>query len=97
MTQRAMIILAAAFFLTVAFQTFELIREHSNLQTAIDGQQAPLEQALRTRQETEQMAGDTAALADKGNANAKAVVEEMRRQGIALRVPPAQPAPAPSK
>lgn len=97
MMQRAMIVLAAAFFLTVAFQTFELIRKHSNLQTALDGQQAPLEQALRIRQETEQMAGDTAALADKGDTNAKAVVDEMRRQGIALRVPPAQPAPTPGK
>ena len=97
MFQRAMMILAAAFFLTVAFQTFELVREHANIERALDGQQTPLEQALRVRQETEQMAGDTAALADKGDANAKLVVDEMRRQGVALREPPVQPTPAPSK
>lgn len=92
--QRALTVLAAAFFLTVAFQTYELIREHSNLDDALAGQQMPLEQAVQMRQETEALAGDTAALADKGNANAKQVVDVMRQQGIALRETPATPAPA---
>jgi hypothetical protein len=40
------------------------------------------------------MAGETATLADKGNANALQVVEQMRRQGIALREPRGQTTPA---
>ncbi|HEY3917940.1 MAG TPA: hypothetical protein VGL83_09100 [Stellaceae bacterium] len=87
--QRALIVLAAAFFLATAFQTYELIREHANLQEAQAGQEAPLQQALQIRQETEALAGDTATLAAKGNANAKQVVEVMRQQGIALRAPQA--------
>lgn len=92
---RALTVLATAFFLTVAFQSYELLREHSNLESALAGQQAPLEQAMQITQETEALAGDTAALADKGNANAKQVVEVMRQQGIALRQTQATPAPAP--
>jgi hypothetical protein len=93
---RAVTVLALAFFLAIAFQTFQLVREHSNLETAFAGQQTPVQQALQIRQETESLAGDTAALADRGNANAKTAVEEMRRQGIALREP-AAPAQAPAR
>jgi hypothetical protein len=93
MMQRALTTLAIAFFLTVAFQTYELIREHSNIENAQAGQQAPLEQAVQTQKETEALAGDVAALADKGSANAKQIVEGMRQQGITLRTPQA-PAPA---
>lgn len=95
MLQRAVTVLAVAFFLAVAFQSFQLIHEHSNLEAALAGQEAPLEQAVQIRQETEALAGDTAALADKGNANAKQAVETMRQQGIALRAPTA-PTAAPT-
>jgi hypothetical protein len=93
MMQRALVTVIVAFFLTVAFQTYQLIREHSNLENAQTGQQNPLEQSVQMRQETEGLAGDIAALADKGNANAKQIVEGMRSQGITLRAPTAS-APA---
>ena len=93
MMQRALTTLAIAFFFTIAFQTYELIREHSNLEAAQAGQQVPLEQAVQMRQETEGLAGDVADLADKGNANAKQVVEGMHSQGITLRAPQAAGAP----
>ncbi len=89
MMQRALVTLVVAFFLTIAFQTYQLIREHSNLENAHAGQQAPLEQALQMRQETEGWAGEVAVLADKGSTNAKQVVDAMRAQGIALRAPQA--------
>jgi len=96
MMQRALTILAVAFFLMVAFQSYELLREYSNLENAQAGQQAPLEQAAQMRQETEAFAGDVASLADKGNANAKQIVDAMRAQGIALRAPQAAGAAAPA-
>ena len=89
MMQRALVTVVVAFFLTVAFQTYQLIRDHSNLENAQADQQAPLEQSLQMRQETEGLAGDVAVLADKGNANAKQIVEVMRQQGITLRAPQA--------
>ena len=94
MMQRALTTLAIAFFLTVAFQTYGQIREHSYLENTQAGQQAPLEQAVQMRQETESLAGDVAALADKGNANAKQIVDGMRQQGITMRTPQAAAAPA---
>jgi hypothetical protein len=99
MMQRALTTLAIAFFVTIAFQTFELFREHSNLENAQAGQQSPLEQAVQMGQETQGLAGDVAALADKGNADAKQIVEGMRQQGITLRTPAAAaqaPAPRPA-
>jgi hypothetical protein len=87
--QRAFAVLAVAFFLMVAFQTYQLIAQHSNLEIARDGQETALEQAVQVREDTEALAGETAALADKGNANAKQVVDFMREQGIALRAPQA--------
>ena len=93
--QRAVTVLAVAFFLTVAFQAYELIAQHSNLVVMRNGQDAPLEQAIQVREDAEALAGETAVLADKGNANAKQVVDYMRQQGIALHAPQT-PAPAPA-
>lgn len=90
--QRAVTVLAIAFFLTVAFQAYELIAQHSNLTGLRNGQDAPLEQAVQVREDTEALAGETAVLADKGNVDAKQVVDYMRQQGIALRAPPASAA-----
>ena len=94
MMQRALTVLAVAFFLTVAFQTYELIREHSFLETTQAGQQSTLDQANQVRQDAETLAGATAALADRGDPNAKEAVNIMRQQGITLRAPTA-PASSP--
>lgn len=94
LTQRAVTVLAVAFFLTVAFQAYELIAQHSNLVAMRGGQDGPLQQAVQIREDTEALAGETAALADKGNANAKQVVDYMRQQGIALHAPQAPAAGA---
>lgn len=95
MMGRALGVLALAFFVTVAFQSYQLIREFGNLEAIDQSQRSPLAQALQTRADTEALAGATAALADKGNANAKQVVEIMRQEGITLRAAQA-PAAAPA-
>jgi hypothetical protein len=64
--QRALTLLAVAFFLFVAFQAYELILEHANLEATRAGQQRPLEQALQISKETQALAGDVAILANKG-------------------------------
>jgi hypothetical protein len=94
MMQRALVTGVVAFFLTIAFQTYQLLHEYSSLANARDGQQVPLEQALQMRQETEAFAGDVAVLAEKGNADAKQIVEAMRAQGITMRAPQAAAPPA---
>jgi hypothetical protein len=87
---RIVLLLAATFFLALAFQTFELISQHSAFSDAFARQQAPFARTIQLRQDTQGLAAETAALADKGNNNAKAVMDELRRAGIELH--PAQPA-----
>jgi hypothetical protein len=82
-------ILATAFFLLVGFQTTQLIRERDNLLAARVSQEPTLQQAAKLRQQIDTLVGKTAQLANDGDAGARTVVDELRRQGITLK-PPAQ-------
>jgi hypothetical protein len=92
--EKSVTLLALAFTLAVAFQTFQLVREQANIELVSAGQEASVQQAFDIRQETDSMAGEVAQLADRGNANAQSAVTELGRQGITLRVPPAPAASA---
>ena len=46
-----------------------------------------MQEAVKLRQKLEGLAGKTAQLAADGDEGAKAVVDQMKRQGIALSVP----------
>jgi hypothetical protein len=89
MMLRAITTLALAFFLATAFQSYELLREYSNLESAVAAQQPSYDQALQISQETETFAGEVANLADQGNASAKQVIDQMRQQGINMHAPQA--------
>jgi hypothetical protein len=80
-------ILAVALFLMVGFQTIQLIRERDNLAEARGTQQPAVQQALKMRQQLEALAGKTAQLAAEGDAGARAIVEDLRRQGITVKPP----------
>ena len=97
MMEKSITLLALAFTLAVAFQTFQLVREQENLDLVFAGQGASVQQAYDVSQETDALAGEIARLADRGNANAQAAVTVLGQQGISLRVPPATPAPAPAR
>jgi hypothetical protein len=95
MMEKSITLLALAFTLAVAFQTFQLVREQENLDLVFAGQAASVQQAYDVSQETDALAGEVAQLADRGNANAQAAVTVLGQQGISLRVPPATSAPTP--
>lgn len=84
-------LIVAAFFLITAFQTEQLVREHSNLVAIRAAQAAALVQADKARDQFQALAGGLAKLADSGNAGAKAVLAQLRAQGVTVR--PASPAP----
>ena len=67
-----------------AFQTVHLWRERETLATARSAQEKSVEDARKMRTTLDQLARGTAVLADKGNANAKLVVDELRRRGITI-------------
>ena len=79
-----MLLLALAVLVLLVFQTTQLYRTQDSLQQVWEGQQAPLEEAQRLRTQLDGIAAGTARLADRGNVNAKRVVEELRKRGITI-------------
>ena len=78
-------LLVLGFVLMVGFQTVQLIRERGNLFELQLAQEPTVQEGAKLRQQLDSLAKKTAALADSGNLSAKAVVEEMRRQGITIK------------
>ncbi len=85
--------LPLAFFLAVLFQSVQLWRERSSMSQIYQNQEQALPDVLKLRDQVNSLAGDVARLGQTGDAAAKQVVDDMARQGVALR-PPAAPAPA---
>jgi hypothetical protein len=78
-------LLVLGFVLMVGFQTVQLIRERGNLFEIQFAQEPTVQEGTKLRQQLDSLAKNTAALADAGNPGAKAVIEEMRRQGITIK------------
>ena len=76
------------FALTIAvwfgFQTVQLWRERETLASARSAQEKSVEDARKMRTALDQLARGTAVLADKGNPNAKLIVDELKRRGITI-------------
>jgi hypothetical protein len=66
------------------FQTFQLVNERQALQTGHAGQQKTVESSGKLRTSLDALATDTQRLADSGNANARTLVEELRKRGITI-------------
>lgn len=71
------------------FQSYELLRARSALNQAHEGQVAPIADGEKLRRQFDALAGATAALAQKGDTEAKAIVDEFGRRGIGFRAPKA--------
>jgi hypothetical protein len=84
------LVLALGVLLAIGYQTFNLVREHSQLQNARTLQQGPYEQARRMRTQLEGIARRTQELAQQGNPGASAIVEQLARRGVRI-----QPGPPP--
>jgi uncharacterized membrane protein len=89
----AVSVLAVAFFVAIAFQTFQLVRERSNHTNISVGQEPTLQQIAQLRQHVEALAGDAAQLAAGGNGAAHQVVDELAKQNIAIRPRTVVPTP----
>jgi hypothetical protein len=69
------------------FQAVQLHEENKSLQSLRANQQQQVQQAQRVRQTLDRLALETQKLADAGNANAKLVIEELRKRGITVNRP----------
>jgi len=89
--EAVVVLLAATVLLMAVLETMQLVAQYSTLADVRTAQQPSLAEIARVHTQLDALAGETARLAAAGNANAKAVVDEMQRQGITLRPPAAQP------
>jgi hypothetical protein len=71
----------------MGFQTYQAVQDRQTLSELQAAQEPTIQQAIKVRQQLETLAGGTAQLATEGDENAKAIVDEMKRQGITLSPP----------
>jgi hypothetical protein len=88
-------LLALAFLLAEGFQCYESYREHGRLAANRETQEANYQEGQRIRKLLEEMVSGTTKLADEGDTNVKAVIDDLRRQGVVFKQTPAEPAPKP--
>ena len=81
-------ILLATYALSALFQTVQLARERSTLTAVRTNQDKLVQDSRRVRDNVDRLARDTQALADRGNQNAKLLVDELRRRGITINMQP---------
>lgn len=73
------------------FQTAQLVLERGNLSQVKANLETPMRESQRVRAQLEMLLTKTAELANRGNASAKTVVEELEKRGIPIKAA-AQPA-----
>ncbi len=66
------------------FQTYQLLKERSNLQTLQANQETILTNAQKMRAQLDSIAAGTARLAVQGNVNAAQVVNALKAKGITI-------------
>jgi hypothetical protein len=81
------LIVAASFFVLMAFETGYTIHDREALAEQQRLQEQALQEAIKLRQKLETLAGKTAQLAADGDEGAKAIVDQMKRQGITMSPP----------
>ena len=77
-------LLALAFFLLTAFQCQQLMIDHSALKRAHAAQEEGVKQSKLIQEKLDAIATGTLELAEKGNKNARAIVENMKARGITI-------------
>jgi hypothetical protein len=76
-----------SFFALMAFETGYTIHDRDALAEQQRLQEPALQDAVKLRQKLETLAGKTAQLAAEGDEGAKAIVDQMKRQGITMSPP----------
>ena len=80
----------------LGFQAQQLYAERQALQAAYASQQQTVDNSAKLRASLDTLAADTQRLADAGNPNARALVDELKKRGVTINPAstPAAPAPA---
>jgi len=86
------LLMALAVVAWLAFQAVQLVREQQQLSLAQTNLQPQEQAATKLRASLDAVATSTAKLAAEGNANARVIVEELRKRGVTIN-PPGAPKP----
>ncbi len=79
-----LLILVVTYLATQVFQTTQLLWERTALADAKARQEKQVEGAKGIRTRLDKLAADTQLLANRGNENAKLVVDDLRARGITI-------------
>jgi cell division protein FtsB len=85
--ERVVALLAIALLLMTVLAATQLVAQYSTLADLRAAQQPSVAEVAKVRAQLDTLVTETTRLAASGNTNARAVVDEMRRQGITLRPP----------
>ena len=77
----------------LGFQTWQFYVERQALQAAYASQQQTVDSSAKLRASLDTLAADTQRLADSGNPNARALVDELKKRGVTISTTPANTAP----
>jgi len=80
-----LILTIASLLVWFGFQTVQLVVERGNLGSVKGNLEAPMQESQKLRAQLDALITKTAALAEQGNASAKAVVEELEKRGIPIK------------
>ena len=81
------LIVAVSFFVLMAFETGYAIHDRDGLAEQQRLQEPAVQEAIKLRQKLEALAGKTGQLAAEGDEGAKAIVDQMKRQGVTIAPP----------
>jgi hypothetical protein len=81
------VVVVATFFALMAFETGYAIHDRGALADQRRAQEPSVQEGIKLRQQLETLAGKTAQLAADGDEGAKAVADQMKRQGVTLTPP----------
>jgi hypothetical protein len=89
------LILTLSFAGWSGFQTTQLVQEKENLAALRAVQDKQVEDSKKLRDGLDKLAKATLALANRGNTNARLIVDELQRRGVTINpdAPAAAPAP----
>lgn len=85
-----LLLVVLAVFLWSGFQCYQLFGERQSLIATHGNQQRALDESAKVRGSLDALARETAVLADRGNASARLIVDELRKRGVTIN-PNAQP------
>ncbi len=82
-----LILVVVSLFVLIAFETGQAFHDRAALDDLMRAQQPSIEQAVKLRQQLQNLAGRTAELAAAGDFGAKSVIDQMKAQGVTLSTP----------